>query len=208
LGFNNDFLMKNSYLSYLSELKWSNGFKCKQCGHHKFCKGGKLYERQCSSCRYTELPTSGTLFHKVKFSILQAFYIVCYVSTSKMGISSTALSRKLGLRQKTCWLFKQKVMHAMKTSGNFLLDGNIEVDEAKVGQQEEVVVGRKNNKKKLVVFAIEKKGKGVSKMYGRIINKADSASLGSFMKDTIDKQSNIRMIDGRDITQLRIFLQI
>ena len=87
-----------------------------------------------------------------------------------MGISSTAVSRKLGLRQKTCWLFKQKVMHAMKTSCNFLLDGNIEVDETIVGQQEEGVVGRKNNKKKLVVFAIEKKGKGVSKMYGRIIS--------------------------------------
>jgi len=183
---------ENSCLSYLSELKWSNGFKCKHCGHHKFCNGGKLYERQCTSCRYTESPTSGTLFHKVKFSILQAFYIVYYVSTSKKGISSTELSRKLGLRQKTCWLFKQKVMHAMKTSGNFLLDGNVEVDETIVGQQEEGVVGRKNNKKKLVVFAIEKKGKGVSRMYGRVISKADSASLGSFMKDTIDKQSNIR----------------
>jgi len=89
-----------------------------------------------------------TLFHKVKFSILKAFHIVYYVSTNKKGISSTELSRKLGLGQKTCWFFKQKVMNGMKSSGNFLLVGNVEVDETVIGQQETGVVGRKNAKKK------------------------------------------------------------
>ena len=48
-------------------------------------------------------------------------------------------------------------MKAMESSGNNKMDGNIEVDETVVGGQEEGVVGRKNKKKKLVVFAIEKK---------------------------------------------------
>jgi hypothetical protein len=47
-----------------------------------------------------DLPTAGTLFHKVKFPLLKAFYIVYFVATSKKGISSTELSRKLSLRQK------------------------------------------------------------------------------------------------------------
>jgi hypothetical protein len=55
------------------------------------------------------------------------------VSTSKSGISSTELSRKLELRQKTCWLFKQKVMRAMASSGNHLMDGKVDVDETYVG---------------------------------------------------------------------------
>jgi len=42
------------------------------------------------------------------------------------------------------------------------------------------------------VFVVEKKGKWVSRMYGRVISKADNESLGSFMKDTIVIQSNIR----------------
>jgi hypothetical protein len=44
-----------------------------------------------------------------------------------------------------------KVMKAMESSGNNKIEGNTEVDETVVGGQEEGVVGRKNNKKKLVV---------------------------------------------------------
>jgi hypothetical protein len=50
----------------------------------------------------------------VKFDLVKAFYIVYFVATNKKGITSTELSRKLELRQKTCWSFKRKVMKAMK----------------------------------------------------------------------------------------------
>ncbi len=38
----------------------------------------------------------------------------------------TELSRKLGLRQKTCWLFQHKVMKAMASSGKYPLMGKVE----------------------------------------------------------------------------------
>jgi hypothetical protein len=44
------------------------------------------------------------------------------------------LSCKLDLKQKVCWLFKCKVMKAMESSGNFLLEGVVEVDETFVGE--------------------------------------------------------------------------
>ena len=50
------------------------------------------------------------------------------------------MSRKLQLRQKTCWLFKQKVMQAMASSDQHPLEGKVEVDEFVIGQQEEGVV--------------------------------------------------------------------
>jgi hypothetical protein len=178
--------------TYLAELKWGNGFRCPQCGHTNYCSGKRKHDRQCTSCHRISSPTSGTLFHKVKFSILKAFYIVYYVSTNTKGISSTELSRKLGLRQKTCWLFKMKVMKAMESSGNNKIEGNTEVDETVVGGQEEGVVGRKNNKKKLVVFAIERKGKGVSRMYGKVIQHSSAKELGDFMKATIAPSANIK----------------
>lgn len=98
----------------------------------------------------------------VQFStgIYKAFYIVYFVSTNKKGISSTELSRKLGLRQKTCWLFKQKVMQAMKSSGNNKMKGKIEVDETIVGGQEEGVVGRKNDKKNWLYLLLSAKARG------------------------------------------------
>lgn len=178
--------------SHLADVKWANGFVCPDCGNTKYCKGVKEFDRQCTKCRHITSPTSGTLFHKVKFSILQAFYIVYYVSTNKKGISSTELSRKLGLRQKTCWLFKQKVMAAMSSSGKNKMKGKVEVDETVVGQQEEGVVGRKNGKKKLVVFAIERNGKGVSRLYGKVINHSSAKELGAFMKSSIELDAEIK----------------
>lgn len=190
--FQEQFPDEDACLEYLANLKWSDGFVCPNCGHTHYCKGKRKHDRQCTSCHRSISPTSGTLFHKVKFSILQAFYIVYYISTSKKGISSTELSRKLGLRQKTCWLFKRKTMKAMESSGNFKIKDNAEVDETVVGGQEEGVVGRKNKKKKLVVFAIERKGKGVSRIYGKVIKHSSAKELGDFMKANIDLCANIK----------------
>lgn len=52
----------------------------------------------------------------------------------------------------------------MKSSGRHKIKGKAEADETVVGGQEEGAKGRKNKKKKLVVFAIERKGKGISRM--------------------------------------------
>lgn len=153
---------------------------------HQLLQWQKKTRQTCTSC------PRDFFTYKVKFSMLKAFYIVCYVSTNTKGISSTELSRKLGLRQKTCWLFKMKVMKAIESSGSYKIEGNTEVDESVVSEQEENVIGRKNNKKKLVVFAIERKGKGVSRMYGMVIEHSSSKELGDFTKSTIELTANIK----------------
>src|SRR5690625_708104 len=189
--FQEKFPDKDSCQSYLADLKWRDGYNCSKCGHDNSCAGSSPYSRQCTRCCYVESPTAGTLFHKVKFDLVKAFWIVYFVATNKKGITSTELSRKLELRQKTCWSFKRKVMKAMKSSGQHPITGRAEVDETVFGQQEEGVRGRKSAKKKLVVVGIEKKGKGVSRLYARVIRHADAANLGSFMKDHISPAAEV-----------------
>jgi len=201
--FQKHFPNDESCIKYLAEAKWKDGYICPKCGNTKYCKGEKEYSRQCTKCNHICSPTSGTLFHKVKFPILKAFYIIYYISTNKKGISSTELSRKLGLRQKTCWLFKRKVMHGMKSSGLYKIEGKVDVDETVVGGQEEGVVGRKNDKKKLVVFAVERKGKGISRMYGKVINKSSAKELGSFMRENIDADAQVKTDEWRGYTPLK-----
>lgn len=185
------FSTKEDCLAHLADLKWANGFRCRKCKHGNSCNGVPEGSRQCTKCNYTESPTANTLFHMVKFDLVKAFYIVYFVATNKKGITSTELSRKLGLRQKTCWSFKRKVMKAMKSSGDHLITGVAEVDETVFGGQEEGVRGRKNESKKLVVVGIEKKKRGVSRLYARVITHADAASLGAFMKDHIEVDANV-----------------
>ncbi len=177
---------------YLAGLKWPGGHSCKKCGHKHYCKGNSPEDRQCTRCRYVGPASAGTLFHGCKFSVLKAFYIVYYVSTNKNGIGSTELSRKLALRQKTCWLFKQKTMKAMESSGNFPMDGKVEVDETYVGGQDGQAIGRNEGRKKTVVVPIEKQGKGVSRMYARVIGAAGKKDLQGFMKDHISPEANVR----------------
>jgi transposase-like protein len=190
--FQAQFSTEQDCLEYLSILKWEAGFECKKCKHNHYCKGIKELDRQCTRCNYLESPTSGTLFHHVKFPLLKAFYIVYFISTNKKGITSTELARKLDLKQKVCWLFKRKVMKAMESSGNFLLEGVVEVDETFVGGSDENSKGRKKGTKKLVVVAIEKKNKGVSRFYAKVIDKANAENLGTFMRENIQKDANIK----------------
>lgn len=189
--FQERFSTKSDCLSFLAFLKWGSGYRCLKCGNDKTCNGAAEGSLQCTKCNYCESPSANTLFHKVKFDLVKAFYIVYFVSTNKKGITSTELSRKLSLRQKTCWAFKKKVMKAMKSSGDYPITGVAEVDETVFGGQEEGVRGRQNLNKKLVVVGIEKKKKGVSRLYARVIQNADAESLGKFMKDHIATKAQV-----------------
>lgn len=176
---------------YLEKLKWKDGYECVKCKNRKYHAGQGKLTRKCSRCNHQESVTCNTLFHKVKFPILKAFYIVYYISTCKKGISSTELSRKLQLRQKTCWLFKRKVMAAMASSGKSPLMGQVEVDETYVGGKEAKATGRQKGKKSIVVFAIERAGKGVKRAYGKVIENAGSKQLEPFVKGVVDASSQI-----------------
>ena len=79
-----------SCMKYLSDLKWGGGYVCSKCGHTRYCAGKQIYSRQCTRCCYVESVTSGTLFHKLKFSLLKAFYIVYYVSTNTLSLDHSS----------------------------------------------------------------------------------------------------------------------
>jgi hypothetical protein len=188
IKFNQFFKTENDCLKYISEIKWEQGYVCKKCKAEKYMKGKKLFNRRCLKCKYDESPTAGTMFDKVKFSILIAFHIVFKVVTKKKGMSSLEISREFELRQKTCWEFKWKIQQAMQSSLNHPLEGIIHVDEFFVGGPDEQKRGRSKGKKKLVVLALELVEDGVGRAYAEVINHASSIELGAFLRKyvTID----------------------
>ena len=179
-------------LQTLADWKWKAGYKCAKCGHKHYCGGGDRLRRQCTACRYIESPTAGTVFHHIKFSLVKAFWIMYYLSTTKKGMATTELSRKLQLRQKTCWLFKRKVMEAMKSSAQTPLTGTVEVDEFIIGNARKKNPESLTSGKKLVVLAIEKRGRGVSRVYARHVPDASHTSLHGFLKSVVDPEAKLR----------------
>lgn len=203
IKFHQVFKTDDDCLSYLSLIKWEDGYVCKRCQNDKYCVGKKPFNRRCTRCRYDESPTAGTMFDKVKFPLLKAFHIVFKIGTKKKGMSSLELSNEFELRQKTCWEFKWKIQQAMQSSLKYPLKGLIHVDEFMIGGPEEQKRGRSKGDKKLIVVALEIMNKGVGRAYGEIIEHSSAKELGAFLKKYVDKNAEIITDEWRGYTPLK-----
>lgn len=191
------FSSEDSCKQYLAKLKWAEGFHCPKCGHDKYYKGIRTYDRKCQRCSHNDSPTAGTLFHKLKFSLVKAFEIIYWLSQSKKGMSSVELSRHFGLEQKTCWRFKRKIQLAMAEKSSSLLSGLVEIDEFSVGGLEKQAQGRSLGKKKIAVAGIEtmltaKGRKGIRRAYCKMIEGYGAEDIRPLLDEHVDKQARIK----------------
>lgn len=203
IKFNQYFKTDEDCLKYIADLKWEEGYTCKRCGSRNYIKGSKPYNRRCLKCKYNESPTAGTMFDKVKFSLLVAFHIIFKIVTKKKGMSTLELSREFDLRQKTCWSFKWKIQQAMQSSLKNPLTGKVHVDEFWIGGPEEEKRGRSLGTKKMIVVALEVIGKSVGRAYAEIIENANSKELGGFMRKHIDKKAHVVTDEWRGYLPLK-----
>ena len=203
ITFNRLFKTDEDCLQYLSALKWEGGYHCKRCKNDKYGQGKKPSNRRCTKCRYEESPTSGTMFDKVKFSMLKSFHIAFKISTKKKGMSSLELSNEFELRQKTCWEFKWKIQQAMASSLQYPLEGKVHVDEFMIGGPEEQKRGRHKGAKKLIVVVLEVLDSGVGRAYAEIIENASAKELGNFLKKYVSQDAKIISDEWRGYTPLK-----
>ncbi len=191
IKFNQRFRTDDDCYSYIANIKWDEGYKCKKCGTEKYFNGKKPYSRRCLKCKHDESPTAGTIFDKIKFPVLLAFHIAFKIATKKKGMSSIELSHEFELRQKTCWEFKWKIQQAMQSSFKYPLQGQVHVDELWIGGPEENKRGRSKGDKKLVVLALEKLPDGVGRAYAQVLENASAKEFRSFFGNHITKDAKI-----------------
>lgn len=203
IKFNQRFKDDNDCLKYLADVKWLNGYKCKRCNNDKFGNGKNKHNRRCTKCRYDESPTAGTMFEKLKFSILIAFHIVFKISTKKKGMSSIELSNEFELRQMTCWAFKQKLQQVMKSSLKSPLTGIVHVDEFVIGGPEEGKKGRSKGLKKLIVLAVEIVEDGVGRAYAEVIEHSSAVELGGFLIKYVSREAEVVSDKWKGYTPLK-----
>ena len=203
IKFNERFKTEVDCYFYIASIKWENGYNCRKCGNDKSFPGKKPFSKRCSLCKHDESPTANTMFDKVKFSLLLAFHIAFKISTKKKGMSSLELSHEFELRQKTCWGFKWKIQQAMKSSQQYLLEGEIHVDEFLIGGPEENKRGRSKGEKRLVILALEKLPSGVGRAYAQVIENASAIEFKKFFKKYIAKDAKIITDKWRGYTPLK-----
>lgn len=96
-------------LKFIAEVKWKNGFVCRNCGHTNYCEGKTASSRRCTRCKKEESASAHTIFHNIKFPVNKAFYIAYTVCVEGKEVSSYNYSDQLGLNQMTCWKFRKRI---------------------------------------------------------------------------------------------------
>ena len=126
INFINRFPNKEKCKLPLSKIEWKSGFVCIKCNNHIYWKPkDDLFHRVCKSCRHNESVTANTLFHKVKFDLREAFFIILEMSTPTKSCSCLVMARKYEINKKPSWLLK--VRKAMASSSQYPLNGECKV---------------------------------------------------------------------------------
>ena len=194
LEFADTFNDDKACLAYLSDIKWSNGFKCTKCGHDKYTVRKKNLARDCNRCHHIESPTVNTLFHRVRFGLRKAFAIVFEMSATSKGLSSLQVAKRYSISPTTSWTFMHKVRKAMESSMQQPLTGEVHVDEFVYGGKENLKQGRSfdTNKKKLAI-AVELTQKGtVKRVYFNRLKDYSAKSLQVIFDQHISEKAEIK----------------
>ena len=192
LNFAKEFPDDDSCKAYLAQMKWGDVFVCPKCGHSKGCeKAGHKYH--CYSCGSVESATANTLFHKVKFGLRKAFFIIFEMTASTKGMSSIQIGSRYGISQTTAWFFMQKVRNAMQSSEAHQLTGLVHVDEFVVGGKEDGKQGRSyDTKKKKAAIAVElTDDHKIKRVYIKSIEDYSAKSLTPLFQRHISKDAKI-----------------
>lgn len=194
--FRQKFSTNEDCLHYLMGIKWGNGYSCPRCGCKEHIKGRKWFYKRCRDCKYDESVTANTLLHKCKLDLIKVFEFGFRISVKKKGMSTNELAKEFGCQQKSAWLLKAKFQDAMKSSGQYPLEEQIEVDEFLVGGIEEDMKGRSHGEKSLVILGIEKvtnkKGaQTIGRAYAKVIDTASAKDLRPFFEDTVSRSAKV-----------------
>ena len=176
---------------YLFQLRFPDRFRCSRCGAVKSwpLQSGRV---ECAGCGYQVSATAGTVFQDSRTPLTVWFRAMWWLTSQKNGVSAIALQRVLGWGSyQTAWTCLHKLRRAMIRPGRERLGGIVEVDESFLGGEEPGVLGRQMIGKALVVVAAEEDGRGIGRIRLRHIPDASSATLISFLQDSVEPGSTV-----------------
>ena len=116
--------------------RWPTGFVCPECGSTRHCTFDRrgLQYWQCSVCREQTTVKCGTIFQGTRLPLTTWFLSMHLLTQAKNNVSALELKRHLGVRYKTAWLLKHKLMQVMRVRETARqLDGRVEIDDAYLG---------------------------------------------------------------------------
>lgn len=197
-AFNNRFQSEDDFFAYLAAIKWKgNHYICRKCGNTTFHKGRSPYSRRCNRCKYDESVTAGTIFHRLKFSILTAFQIIQLMATSNKGNASVELSHQFGITQTTNLMFKYKVQSVMGRIASRKLQGDVGIGFFDIQTEREDDFYWLIRRSKLrILAAVEVKNQIVVKAISQIVDGIKPDFVREMINGHVSSSAHITIADG------------
>ena len=179
-------------IAWLERVRWNGEPVCAHCGACDKISRPKSKPNAywCGHCRKQFTVTTGTIMHATK-TPLQNWIIAIYsVMTARKGISAMQLSKELSVQYRTAWYMLHRIREAC-ASGDFKLDGVVEMDEVYIGGKRANMsnakrkaladTGRGAVGKAAVMGARERGGNTVA----RPVENADGETANRFATETV-----------------------
>lgn len=197
-AFNNRFQSEDDCFAYLVAIKWKgNQYICRKCGNTTFHKGRSPYSRRCNRCKYDESVTAGTIFHRLKFSILTAFQIIQLMATSNKGNTSVELSHQFGITQTTTLMLKYKVQSVMGRIASRKLQGDVGIGFFDIQTEREDDFYWLIRRSKLrILAAVEVKNRIVVKAISQIVDGIKPDFVRQMINGHVSSSAHITIADG------------
>lgn len=200
-AFNNRFQSEDDCFAYLAAIKWKgNQYICRKCGNTTFHKGRSPYSRRCNRCKYDESVTAGTIFHRLKFSILIAFQIIQLMATSNKGNTSVELSHQFGITQTTCLKFKWRVQEIMGAivPPQKKLHGDVGIGFFNIySENDRFFYWRQREDKRCIFLAIEVKNGKVVKSISSIVSDMKPDIARPLIEEYVSPKAHITIASER-----------
>ncbi len=158
-------------IKWLEKNRWNGKPVCGHCGCMDKVSDApsKKHAYWCGECREHFTVKTNTILHGTRTSLQNWMIAIYSVMTARKGVSAMQLSKELGVQYRTAWFMLHRIRKACKT-GEFKLEGVVEMDEAYIGGKEsnkhadkKLNAGRGAVGKTPVIDARERKGKTIAK---------------------------------------------
>lgn len=196
LSFTERFPDEDTCWHHLKTARWPNGFVCPMCSEDEdwlYLDNRKRWH--CYACGHQASITSQTILENTNLDLRTWFLAAYLVFTTKKGLSSYELARKLEVHQETAWYLQQRLALIAGSHARRLF-GLVELDETYQGGQRELGEHGRSRAKATIVGAVEDGDDTAGGLVLEHTEGATSEAVDEVTQAAIDTDTAVVKTDG------------